>query len=199
MPNYTRKAIMNIFMEQLERKSLDKITVKDIIEEAGVNRNTFYYHFKDIYDLIDKIFEEELEKRLSEIDEELTFYEEYKKAATIFSNNRKAIIHMEHSKSNEVVYHYIKEITDICVEKFVRRYARECDISEEGIDFITHFYGSAMCSNTIQWVREGMPGYRDEFLKIVSTSFEATIQNMIDNYVEFENKNLDKKRVVPKN
>ena len=41
MANYTRNAIIQIFMKQLECKSLDKITVKDIIEEAGVNRNTF--------------------------------------------------------------------------------------------------------------------------------------------------------------
>ena len=188
MANYTRNAIIQIFMKQLEGRSLDKITVKDIIEEAGINRNTFYYHFKDIYDLIDKIFEEELQKSLSET-EETTFYGEFKKAAAIFLEHKKAIIHMEHSKSKDVVYHYIEEITNICVGKFVRKHSEGYEISEEGIKFVTYFYCSAINANTIRWIQEGMPGYRDEFLKIVSSSFEKTIDNMIDNYMVFEKNN----------
>ena len=35
---------------------MDKITVKDIVEECGINRNTFYYYFADIYDLIDGFY-----------------------------------------------------------------------------------------------------------------------------------------------
>lgn len=186
MANYTRNAIVQVFMKQLESRSLDKITIKDIIEEADINRNTFYYHFKDIYDLIDKIFEEELQKNLSETKEEATFYEEYKKAAAIFLEHKKAIIHVENSRSRDVVYRYIEEITNIYVEKFVRKYSRGYEISEEGIKFITYFYCSAINANTIRWVHEGMPGCRDGFLKIVSSSFEKTIYSMIDNYIVFE-------------
>ena len=188
MANYTRNAIIQVFIGQLECRSLDKITVKDIIEEAGINRNTFYYHFKDIYDLIDKIFEEELQKNLTEFREDSAFYEEYKKAATIFLEHRKAILHMVNSRSRNVVYEYISQITSIYVEKFVRKHAMEYKISEEGIKFITSFYCSAINANAMRWVQDGMPGCRDEFLEIVSSSFEKTIDNMIENYIEFENK-----------
>ena len=188
MANFTRNMIIQIFLKQLESKSLDKITIKDIIEEAGINRNTFYYHFKDIYDLIDKIFEEELEKNLSEIEEESTFYDEYKKSAKLFLEHRKAIIHMEHSKSRDVVYNYIETITNDYVEKFVRRYAKGYDISEQGIQFITYFYSAAIYSNTIKWIQDGMSGYRDEFLEIISKSFETTIHMMIESYISFEKK-----------
>ena len=186
MVNYTKNAIIQIFMKQLEFKSLDKITVKDIIEEADVNRNTFYYHFKDIYDLIDQIFEEELRKNLSEMKEETTFYEEYRKAAAFFLDHKKAIIHIENSKSRDIMHHYIEEVTEIYVEKFVRKHSQRHKISEEGIKFITYFYSSAIIANTIRWIQEGMPGYRNKFLKIVSMSFEKTIDCMIDNYIVFE-------------
>ena len=143
-------------------------------------------HFKDIYDLIDKIFEEALQKSLSEIEEETTFYEEYRKAAAIFLEHKKAIIHMENSKSRDIVKQYVGKITDIYVEKFVRKHSQRHKISEEGIKFITYFYSSAIIANTIRWIQEGMPGYRDKFLKIVSMSFEKTIDCMIDNYIVFE-------------
>ncbi len=43
----------------LAQKPLSKITIADITEDCGMNRMTFYYHFQDIYDLIDWICQEE--------------------------------------------------------------------------------------------------------------------------------------------
>lgn len=51
MRNSRADAIKEAFMHLLNRKPLDKITVKEIVEECGINRNTFYYHYDDIYDL----------------------------------------------------------------------------------------------------------------------------------------------------
>lgn len=47
MFKFTRKAIIESFMELLQKKTLDKITVKEVIESAEINRNTFYYYCKE--------------------------------------------------------------------------------------------------------------------------------------------------------
>ena len=60
MATFTRKAIMQTFLHILKNKSLDRITVKDICEQCEINRNTFYYYFKDIYDVLEAIFEDEV-------------------------------------------------------------------------------------------------------------------------------------------
>jgi len=52
MSQITKFAIEEAFKKQLETKSIDKITISDITDQCGINRMTFYYHFKDIYDLI---------------------------------------------------------------------------------------------------------------------------------------------------
>ena len=44
MSGFTKEIIARTFTELLEEKSMAKITVKDIVERCGVNRNTFYYH-----------------------------------------------------------------------------------------------------------------------------------------------------------
>ena len=59
MPSFTRRAIMESFLKLLDARPLNKITIKDIVEECGINRNTFYYHFQDIPDLIEAIAKEE--------------------------------------------------------------------------------------------------------------------------------------------
>ena len=49
---HTKKALAASLKKYLEKKPLSKITVKDIIEDCGVNRKTFYYHFPNIYELL---------------------------------------------------------------------------------------------------------------------------------------------------
>lgn len=64
----TRKSIMDSFIELSGKKEFKDITVKDITTEAHINRATFYYHFEDIYDLLDKSLSEVLLINLNTID-----------------------------------------------------------------------------------------------------------------------------------
>lgn len=51
-----RTAYNQDILELVEEKPLDKITIQDIANKCGINRNTFYYHFDDIYSLIESVF-----------------------------------------------------------------------------------------------------------------------------------------------
>ena len=59
MSQTTKKAIAASLKALLARKPLSRITIADITEDCGINRMTFYYHFQDIFDLIDWICQEE--------------------------------------------------------------------------------------------------------------------------------------------
>lgn len=67
---YTRKVIQEAFLEILKEKPVAKVTVKEICDRAEINRGTFYKHYQDCYDLMDKMEEETLlqfEEMLSSI------------------------------------------------------------------------------------------------------------------------------------
>ncbi len=64
MSQTTKKALAASLKKLLEKQPLSKITVTDITEDCEVNRHTFYYHFQDVYDLIDWIYENEAIKPL---------------------------------------------------------------------------------------------------------------------------------------
>ena len=66
MANFTRKAIKETFIALLEERPLSDITIKDIVETCGINRNSFYYHFQDLPALIEEIVKEEDIQFLSE-------------------------------------------------------------------------------------------------------------------------------------
>ena len=61
MANFTRRAIKETFIHLLEERPLNDITVKDIVERCGINRNSFYYHYQDIPTLIEEIIKEDAE------------------------------------------------------------------------------------------------------------------------------------------
>ena len=61
----TKKAIAYTFKDLLKEKAFNKITINDIAEKCDINRQTFYYHFQDIRDLVEWICIEDIDELLS--------------------------------------------------------------------------------------------------------------------------------------
>ena len=66
MSQVTKRALEQSLKNLLLKKPLTKITVGDITEDCGINRMTFYYHFKDIYDLVEWSCLEDAKRALEE-------------------------------------------------------------------------------------------------------------------------------------
>ncbi len=68
MSNITKKALANSLKKILSKKEFNKVTINDIVDDCGVNRQTFYYHFKDIYDLLEWIYTNEVIEKIKNIE-----------------------------------------------------------------------------------------------------------------------------------
>lgn len=66
MSQITKRALEQSLKNLLLKKPLNKITISDIAEDCGINRMTFYYHFQDIYDLVEWSCLEDARKALEE-------------------------------------------------------------------------------------------------------------------------------------
>ena len=62
MSSFTKKAITEAFLRLIGKKTLEKITVRDIVDECGINRNTFYYHFQDMYAVLEGLCSDVIEQ-----------------------------------------------------------------------------------------------------------------------------------------
>lgn len=111
MSSFTRKAIIDAFLQLLEERPLSKITVKDIVDLCGVNRNTFYYHFEDIPALIEEISKEELNllvqkhARVDSMEDCLMI------AVDFILKKRRAVLHLYNSNNRDL---YERELMNIC-------------------------------------------------------------------------------------
>ena len=180
MAKFTKKAILLGFLEILKTKPLDKITVKDICEFCEINRNTFYYYFENIYDILAALFEMEAENVLKESDKETAdFQEEYARSTAIVLNNRQAVWHIYQSKDGLVLRSYLELVVKEFVRRFVKKAADGIPVTEKDIEYITDFYSYAIVGNTMHWIANGFSSNREEFIRKISRSFEYTIQDML--------------------
>lgn len=90
MPSGTKQAIIDSFLYLAGKKSPDKITVRDIVDDCGVNRNTFYYYFQDIYAVLEELCREALYALPEEAPLSVTLGEFYREFLTFTATHSAA-------------------------------------------------------------------------------------------------------------
>lgn len=183
MARRTQATIMQAFIDLLTQKPLDKITVKDIIEKADINRNTFYYYYENIPSLMDAIFEQEIAKFSESTEKSDSFAREYMRASALVQENKRAIYHIYRSEYREYLLRYLESAAELFIDRFVRKAAAPYCLSEEGIYYVTHFYSYAVVGLTIHVIRENMPSMDEKLPLQIERTFYASVDGIIRNYM----------------
>ena len=102
MANLTKKAIRDAFVKLLNQRPLHQITVKDVVETCGVNRNTFYYYYQDIPQLLESVIMEESERIIRENPSMDSIEQCLETAGSFMLANRRAAQHLFRSTSRDM-------------------------------------------------------------------------------------------------
>lgn len=189
MSKFTRQAIMYSMLKLLQEKSIDKITVKDICEMCEINRNTFYYYYSDIYQVLEELLRTETEKSLKEQQENHSFYEDCLKKYHLILEYKKAVYHLYNSKNRDLILKYLYDITENYMEKYVLKEVEGKKLSAEDIQFIVDFYSNSMIGSILRWMQRGMMEKQEKLIYRLSVSYQATIKALIAQIEEEKNKN----------
>ena len=157
MASLTRKAIMESFIRLLDERPLNKISVKDIVEDCGINRNTFYYYFTDIPTLVEEIVRDEAD-RIVLTAEGISSLEECVDAAMRLSReHRRAIWHIYNSANRSIYERYLLAICGHVVKAFIDNVAGDRAISDEDRSIIIQGYKCELFGLITDWLSHGMP------------------------------------------
>lgn len=177
----TRKAIANGIKELTKRKSFDKITVSDITAECGLNRQTFYYHFQDKYELVDWIYYNEA---ISIIVNDLN-YDNWDSKILQFLTKLKGedyfyINTLKSSVENEFREYLFKVTVELLCD-IISGITVNSEASEKDILFVAEFYAYGIVGVVISWALHGMtetPEYITAQLKnlVYGTEKYATLR-----------------------
>ena len=156
MSQTTKRALEASLKKLLLQKPLNKITINDITEDCGVNRMTFYYHFKDIYDLVDWIMVEDAAKALEEKPTFDTWSEAYLDLLRQVQENKVLVMNVYRSMSREQVEQYLYRILDPMLREFLDRGMQGITVQDADKQFIVDFYKYALVGMTLEWIRRDM-------------------------------------------
>ncbi len=188
MSKFTKAAIKAAFMKLLKEKPFESITVKEISEAAGINRNTFYYNFKDVYALVDEILQEEIEELIEE-NRDCTSWSEILLCAADFAlMHKKAIYHLHHSLKREELDKYFRRMINHTVNAYVKRESEGEALSEEDINFLADFYSCALTGMMMKWLDSDMTSDFREVVQRVGIMFDSNVKQAVKTLAE-RNKN----------
>lgn len=111
MAQTTKRALAASLKKLLAQKPLDKITIVDIVTDCEVNRQTFYYHFQDIYDLMDWIFVSEATQVIQGKKTYNTWQQGFLQIFEYVLANKALITNAYHSLSREQMERYLYDVT----------------------------------------------------------------------------------------
>lgn len=190
MSNDKKKLIYHTFIDLLSKKPFDKITVKDIVETCGINRNTFYYYYSDIYDLLEEIFSNELKLLVEAHKNGDSWVQAFAKIATTAYEHKKLISNICSSRSYNYFENYMYKACKHIVIDFVNVSAEGMKVPEEDINFIASFYEYAFLGIISEWFRTGMredPIYLGSQLWLISGNIKESLrksEKRLENRIE---------------
>lgn len=157
MSNLTEQAIKASFIRLLNERPLTRITVGDIARDCGINRNSFYYHFHDIPELMDTIVRDHTDN-LIETYPDISSLEDCVQAAFDFIvENRRAVNHIYHSVNREVFEQNLMRICSYTVESWFKKACPDHMMEEQEKQRIIRFIRFELFGACVDWINCGMP------------------------------------------
>ena len=178
----TKQKIAQALRQLMLERPLKKITVQDLMERTQMKRQTFYYHFKDIYDLVDWIFLEMASEFLEGKETYDTWQQGFTQILYGVLRNRRLIMNAYNSLSREQVERFLYALTYDLLLGVVEEEAVDVSIREEDKKFIIDFYKYAFVGFMIDWIKKGMKEQPEAFIEKLSILIKGDIKRALDRF-----------------
>ncbi len=184
MANMTKYALENALKGLLLQKPLEKITISDLTKSCGISRMAFYYHFKDIYDLIEWVCLEDAMKALEGKKTYATWHEGLVHIFEAILENKPFFMKVYHSITREQIENSLFRLTHDLIMNVVEEMSEGKDISEEEKIFIADFYKYSFVGVMLDWIRQGMKADYHDIAQKISITIDGNIVRSIENFTK---------------
>ena len=169
----------------LEKKMLDHITVKDIVEDCGVTRQTFYYHFTDIYQLVEWEYKKIISEATANKYDINTWQQGYCQVLKNMRENKLLFMSAYRSIQKEFLEAFMYNVLYEVIYPMVEEQAKGMTVDEKHKDFIAHFYCLALVAIDLDWVKNGMKEDPAEITEQVATLIKGGYKRALIKYSKY--------------
>lgn len=173
--NMTNQLFADSLKSNLKKKSIDKISIKELCDECSLSRRTFYRHFKDIYDLVEWIYRKD-------INDQINCYKDFPhwKDCLLYLFNYFYINQdMTHVIIKYTSLYNLEEFLYTSVYKFVKdvieQESSKYPIEKSDVDFLINFYTLSFVSLLIQWMKRGLKEAPNKVVDNIALVFQGSI------------------------
>ena len=156
MANFTKQAIKSSFMKLLNQQPLSKISVRDIVEDCGINRNSFYYHFQDIPSLIEEIIKEDADRIIEQHPTVNSLRECINIMFRYALENKKAVLHIYNSANRDIYEKSMMKLCEYVVTKYLETAFGKDPESEKARASAIIFFKCERFGLSFEWIEKGM-------------------------------------------
>jgi probable dihydroxyacetone kinase regulator len=182
--NNTKKKLADALKILMSEKALEKITIQDIVNLCGMNRRTFYYHFQDIYELLDWFYHEEALRQL-EINStyeswpnELLYLFHYIEA------NKKITLCVFKSLGRGYLEDFIYKSVYRVVRNIVYGIASDLEVKVEQKDFMAHYYTVSLVGVLTHWIQADFTPSPEEITDMIQVMLKGTMRSALERFAQ---------------
>lgn len=173
----TKRAIGYAFKDLLKEKSFNKITITDIANNCAINRQTFYYHFQDIKDLVEWLCIDEVDNILNKNNECEKWEDKFLMIFKVVLKEKEVVENIYHSVFVEVLRTNLYRLVYPIIYSEIVEESKGKNLREEDKKFITDFYKYAFVSIVLDWIDKGMIENPEIIVLKVSNLITGTINH----------------------
>lgn len=152
----TKNAIETAFLKLLQERNFEKVMVKDIVEECGLTRNTFYYYYDDTYNIIADILEREIREIMQAISEGQEPIAALADCFEYLEENPKLARHLFASAKKEDIYRYVCSAVEIVLNYSLDAMAGEKPVKPEDKRILVNTCKYVVQGMLEDWISQGM-------------------------------------------
>lgn len=182
MSQITKRALEESLKKMLLKKPVNKITISDITEDCGINRMTFYYHFKDIYDLVEWSCVEDAARALDGKKTYDTWQQGFQQIFQTVLDNKPFVQNVYQSVNREQVETYLYSLTHNLLIGVIEEKTVGMQVRDEDKEFIADFFKFAFVGLMLDWIRNGMKKDPQQIIDRLSILIEGDITRALNKY-----------------
>ena len=164
------------------QKPLTKITINDIAEDCGINRMTFYYHFKDIYDLVEWSCMEDARKALEEKKTYDTWQQGLLQIFDAVRQNKPFIMNVYRCVHQEQVEKFLSPLVDSLLRGVINEESAGMTVRDEDKDFIAQVYSYVFIGIMLDWIKNDMRGEPEVIVEKLATLIKGSISSALGRF-----------------
>ncbi len=173
----TKQAICTSLKQLMQKKDLNKITIAEIMENCGMARQQFYYHFEDIYDLVRWMFQEEALSLLQQQEGSTLWQDGLLQLFRYLQENRTICLCALRSMGREHLKRFFQAEIYALIHQTIEEISEKTGNRESNVDIelLTHFYVISFAGLAESWLLGEIDRTPEELIQFTDTFLKDQI------------------------